>query len=245
MIPKVIHYCWFGGQPLPPLAIKCIESWKKHAPEYEIKEWNESNFDINIIPYTAEAYKQKKYAFVSDYARFWIIYNYGGVYFDTDVELIKSIDGIVAKGPFMGCETKAKEFILPVSPVNAGLGIGCYANHPLYKEILSKYENTSFCFSDKSNQETVVSIVSAILANHGLTFSKDIQSCCNIFIYPEEYFCPLSPLTNKLSITENSISIHHYAASWTKKAVLEKIWKKFHLPDTAIRYQIKKFFKKL
>ena len=101
MIPKVIHYCWFGRNPLPPLAIKCIESWKKFLPDYEIKGWNEDNFDVNIIPYTQEAYQAKKYAFVSDYARFWILYKYGGIYFDTDVEVIRPLDDIIARGPFM------------------------------------------------------------------------------------------------------------------------------------------------
>ena len=104
MIPKIIHYCWFGGNPLPELAIKCIESWKKYLPDYEIKEWNESNFDINCCAYVREAYEAKKWAFVSDYARFWILYQHGGLYFDTDVELIKSIDDLIVKGAFMGCE---------------------------------------------------------------------------------------------------------------------------------------------
>ena len=103
-IPKIIHYCWFGRNPLPPMAIKCIESWKKYLPDFEIKEWNEDNFDIAINPYVEEAYHMKKYAFVSDYARFWILYNYGGLYFDIDVELLKPIDDILAKGPFMGLE---------------------------------------------------------------------------------------------------------------------------------------------
>lgn len=105
MIPKIIHYCWFGRGPLPELAQKCITSWKKYLPDYEIKEWNEDNFDVNIIPYTAEAYKAKKYAFVSDYARFWILYKFGGIYFDTDVEVIRPIDDIVERGNFMGFET--------------------------------------------------------------------------------------------------------------------------------------------
>lgn len=107
MIPKIIHYCWFGRGPLPELAQKCIASWKKYLPDYEIKEWNEDNFDVNIIPYTAEAYAEKKYAFVSDYARFWVLYKYGGIYFDTDVEVIRPLDDIIAKGNFMGCETDA------------------------------------------------------------------------------------------------------------------------------------------
>ena len=102
MIPKIIHYCWFGRNPLPDSAKKCIESWRKFFPEYEIKEWNEDNFDVHLIPYVEEAYNAKKYAFVSDYARFWILYFYGGVYFDTDVEVIRPMDDILAKGGFMG-----------------------------------------------------------------------------------------------------------------------------------------------
>ena len=104
MIPKIIHYCWFGRNPLPDLAQRCIASWRKFLPDYEIREWNEDNFDVNSIPYTAEAYRQKKYAFVSDYARFWIMYHYGGLYFDTDVEIICPMDDIIERGCFMGFE---------------------------------------------------------------------------------------------------------------------------------------------
>ena len=101
MIPKIIHYCWFGRKPLPPLAVKCIESWKKYLPDYTIKEWNEDNFDINIVPYTREAYEVGKYAFVSDYARFYILYHHGGLYFDTDVEVIRPMDDLVGRGAFL------------------------------------------------------------------------------------------------------------------------------------------------
>ena len=123
MIPKVIHYCWFGRNPLPESAKKCINSWRKYLPDYEIKEWNEDNFDVNIIPYTREAYEVKKYAFVSDYARFWILYHHGGLYFDTDVEVIKPLDDIIDRGPFMGVEVGATSGGAPplVAP---GLGLG-------------------------------------------------------------------------------------------------------------------------
>ena len=104
MIPKIIHYCWFGHNPLPESAIKCIESWKKFFPDYEIREWNEDNFNVDIIPYTKDAYEAKKYAFVSDYARFWILEKFGGLYFDTDVEVIKSMEDIIAEGAFLGAE---------------------------------------------------------------------------------------------------------------------------------------------
>lgn len=104
MIPKIIHYCWFGGNPLPEMAVKCIESWKKYCPDYEIKRWDESNFDLNCCNYVKEACQAKKWAFVSDYVRFKVLYDEGGLYFDTDVELIKPIDDILERGPFMGVE---------------------------------------------------------------------------------------------------------------------------------------------
>ena len=138
MIPKIIHYCWFGRKPLPELAIKCIASWKKFFPDYEIKEWNEDNFDVNQIPYTMQAYKSKKYAFVSDFARFWILYNYGGIYFDTDVEVIKPMDHIIDQAPYMGVEIDlnlSDEQSISNS-VNPGLGIAAPKGHYFYKKIL-------------------------------------------------------------------------------------------------------------
>ena len=111
MIPKIIHYCWFGGNPLPESAKKCIASWRKFLPDYQIKEWNEDNFDVNSIPYTQEAYEAKKYAFVSDYARFWILYKYGGLYFDTDVEVIKSFKELLENEAFAAFETE--KYIAP------------------------------------------------------------------------------------------------------------------------------------
>ena len=104
MIPKIIHYCWFGGKPLPKLAQKCKASWEKFFPDYEIKEWNEQNFDVNQVMFTEEAYKLKNYAYVSDYVRFWVLYHYGGIYFDTDVEVIRPLDDIIAHGSFLGFE---------------------------------------------------------------------------------------------------------------------------------------------
>ena len=124
MIPKIIHYCWFGGKPLPESARKYIASWRKYFPDYEIKEWNENNFDVNIISYTAEAYKARKYAFVSDFARFWILYHHGGLYFDTDVEVIGSFDDIIARGPFMGCESGLRPMEGDSLLVAPGLGLG-------------------------------------------------------------------------------------------------------------------------
>lgn len=216
MIPKVIHYCWFGRNPLPPLAVKCIESWKKYFPDYEIKEWNEDNFDVNIISYTSEAYKVKKYAFVSDYARFWILYHYGGLYFDTDVEVIKSMDDIIAKGPFMGCENEAKKGATPAElGVNPGLGLGINSGLGLYVEILQKYSSLHFIDENGSfNLKTVVDYTTELLCSYGLKNTTEIQKVAGIYIYPKEYFCPIDYRTKKMIITGNTHSIHHYAASW-------------------------------
>ena len=121
MIPKKIHYCWFGNNPLPESVQRCIESWKKYCPGYEIIEWNEGNYNINKIPFIEKAYKEKKYAFVSDYARLDIIYNEGGIYLDTDVELIKNIDPLLEHSCFLALES--------CGAVATGLGFGSIKKH--------------------------------------------------------------------------------------------------------------------
>jgi len=207
MIPKIIHYCWFGGNPLPELAHKCIASWRRYFPDYAIKEWNENNYNVHKISYIDEAYNAKKYAFVSDYARFDILYKYGGIYFDVDVEVIKPFDNIVKNGCFMGFES--------VGVVAAGLGIGCNAGLGILYQILEFYSTLHFFNSDGSfNLRTVVEYVTSILKKNGLEMENTIQSFEGLTIYPSDYFCPKSYETGKLSITENTCSIHHYDSSW-------------------------------
>lgn len=218
MIPKVIHYCWFGRNPLPPLAVKCIESWKKFLPDYEIKEWNEDNFDVSIISYTKEAYEAKKYAFVSDYARFWILYHYGGLYFDTDVEIIKPMDDIIARGPFMGCENEANPKATPTEldlGCNPGLGLGCNPGLLFYKEMLDLYGTLHFVNPNGSyNQKTIVSYTTEMLCLYGLKNINEVQECADMWIYPKEYFCPIDCNSKKCIITKETRTIHHYAATW-------------------------------
>lgn len=224
MIPKFIHYCWFGHNPLPKSAQKCIDSWRKFLPDYEIKEWNEDNFDVNVISYTKEAYEAKKYAFVSDYARFKILYENGGIYFDTDVKVIKPFDEITTRGAFMGREAGAylKNIIshyqgegLAVAP---GLGLGVNPAHPLYKEFLDLYDNLSFKNKDGSlNTKTIVSYTSEILVKHGLGDENNKpQNIEGIWIYPAEFFCPMDHTHGcQVTITPNTVSIHQYDSSWT------------------------------
>lgn len=214
MIPKVIHYCWFGRNPLPDSALKCIASWRKFLPDYEIKEWNEDNFDVNIIPYTAEAYQAKKYAFVSDYARFWILYHYGGLYFDTDVEVIKPMDDIIARGPFMGVEVPSKGGSLPL--VAPGLGLGAELQMLFYNEILDYYNNLHFLGDDgMPNEVTVVRHNTNVLQQHGLQPTNDIQQVAGVWIYPRDYFNPLDDLTGRLAQTPNTYAIHWYTRTWS------------------------------
>lgn len=212
-IPKIIHYCWFGKKEKPDSVMKCIASWQQHCPEYEIKEWNEDNFDFSSCAYANEAYQAKKWAFVSDYARFWILYNYGGIYFDTDVEVIKPIDEIINAGPFFGMEAMSGQ--AEEAKVAPGLGLAVWARHPLYKEIIEKYNNMHFISETGIlNETTVVEYITDVVKGHGFKNSLNIQNIEGILIYPPDYFCPQNYSTGKMEITENTISIHHYSATW-------------------------------
>ena len=260
MIPKVIHYCWFGRNPLPESAKKCIASWRKFLPDYEIWQWSEGElvssnpndndnqnsltpalpnregdnkregeklydkilpFDVNIIPYTQQAYEAKKYAFVSDYARFWILYKYGGLYFDTDVEIIKPMDDIIERGPFMGIEVKAKEGEYP--QVAPGLGLGVTPGHKLYQVLLDMYVSLRFLNEDGSlNQKTIVKYNTEVLQEQGLLPSNDLQEVAGVWIYPADYFNPLDSLTGKLKLTDNTRSIHWYMNSWSDSSAFRQ-----------------------
>lgn len=234
-IPKVIHYCWFGGKPLSEIAQRCIASWKRFCPDYKIVEWNEDNYNLDTNTYISEAYKAKKWAFVSDYARFDILYRFGGIYFDTDVELIKPIDDIIALGPFMGCENLSKSDIeetddkcdvnIAVAP---GLGIAAISGMELYREILNSYEGIHFIDGEKIDTTTVAVRITSILIQHGFQKENKLQYIAGVYIYPYEYFCPMNCNTGKLIITENTRSIHHYSASW--HTPLQKM-------ITAVRYK--------
>lgn len=218
MIPKKIHYCWFGRNPLPESALKCIASWKKFLPDYEIIEWDEDNFDVNSIPYTAQAYAAKKYAFVSDYARFKILYEHGGLYFDTDVEVIKPMDDIVATGPFMGIEVglcNAKGFRKSQATIVApGLGLGAEPKMNIYGEVIEYYDTLEFISNGIQNTKTVGEHVTSLLILRGLKHTAEIQKVDELTIYPMDWFNPFDDATGKLNITQNTVSIHWYSKTW-------------------------------
>lgn len=207
-IPRIIHYCWFGNKPLTKDAKKCIESWKKHCPDYKIIEWNESNYDINKNIYTTKAYQTKKWAFLTDYVRLDVIYRYGGIYLDTDVELLKPLDDLLTNSAYMGQEEPGK--------VNTGLGFGAMPKHTIIKQNKDFYENVDNFLDRKGKLKKIicVKVTTAILQKHGFKNSNKIQNLRSIVIYPIDYFCPKKMGTNKITVTDNTYSIHHYDASW-------------------------------
>lgn len=205
-IPKRIHYCWFGGNALPELAQKCIASWRKHCPDYEIIEWNESNFDINSCDYVREAYEARKWAFVSDVVRLYAIVNYGGIYMDTDVEVLKSLDDILMYEAVSGFESRDR--------VPTGL-MACQKGHPFFVELLHDYDNAHFINEDGSLDTTtnVVRITNKCL-KYGLKLDDSLQTVQGFTLFPHDYFCPKDALSKELVITDNTYVIHHFDGSW-------------------------------
>ena len=207
MIPKIIHYCWFGGNELPELAIKCLNSWKKHCKGYKIIEWNENNFDISKAPlYVRQAYEAKKWAFVSDYVRLWALVNHGGVYMDTDVQVVKPLDKFLVCNAFSGFE----------DDIHISTGImGCEKDFPLFVEFLDYYNDALFLNSDGSfNTVTNVIIMTKICSGIGLEQNNKFQVIDGFALYPKDYFCPIDYSTGLLNKTNNTVTIHWFSGSW-------------------------------
>lgn len=211
-IPKVIHYCWFGRGEKSELIQKCIESWKKYCPEYEIIEWNEDNFDVNFCPYAAKAYREKRYGFLSDVARLEIIYNRGGIYLDTDVELINPIDELLVYNAWFGYGTDTE--------INTGSGFGAEMNHPVVKKLLENY----LSFDDKKDYQVCSVLDTQVFkamfpdfaANHDVRqFWDDVIIIDNIWHYV----------------------IHHYTNTWMTK---RQKWMSKNKFVTIIRKALKK-----
>lgn len=208
MIPKVIHYCWFGGAPLPEEYKKYIETWKKFCPDYKIIQWDESNYDVHKNKYMEQAYDLKKWGFVPDYARFDIIYQHGGIYLDTDVEVLKSFDLLLNNRAYMGFEGG--------NWVNGGIGFGAEAGNLVIKGLRDMYDELSFV-DEKGELNLTPSpyYITDFLVEHGLKRNNQEQliddSLC---VYPIEYFAAKDYETGKIVISENTFSIHQYSASW-------------------------------
>lgn len=219
-IPKIIHYIWLGGNPLPKVAEECIESWKKYCPDYEIKRWDESNLNIDCCEYCRQAYDAKKYAFASDVARFDVLYKEGGIYLDIDVKLLKPLDEFLVNECFMGFEHK--EALAP------GLIMGCAKGNSVVAELFDSYKNDKFVLENgELNLKTICVRTTDYLVDKGLQLDNTRQNVGGVEVYPTEYFCPLSPITNKKEITDNTYAIHLYYSSWySKKAKLKKFVKK-------------------
>ncbi len=222
MIPKKIHYCWFGGKELPELAKKCIASWEKFCPDYEIIRWDESNFDLDQISYTRWCYDNGKWAFLSDYARLAIVAEQGGLYFDTDVELVKKPDELLQFEAFYGFEN--------ASIVNTGQGFGAQAQHPTIVAMCRQYLEQKPDAEGNFSVQACPALNTAALLPMGLLLNGARQNVAGAEILPTEFLNPYDDATGKLHRTENTIGIHWYSKSWISKgAVLRsKLTRPFH-----------------
>lgn len=210
MIPKIIHYIWLGGKPLPKIAEKCIKSWKKFCPDYEIKRWDETNLDVNFCEYASQAYKAKKFAFTADALRFDILYKEGGIYLDVDVELISSLDKFLTDKAIMGFENE--------KAIAPGLILACEKGNEQVKELLDMYKQDKFILDNgKMNLETICDKVTNYLIKYGLELNNKNQKVLDFSLYASEYFCPKSVTDGKVRKTKNTVAIHHYFGSWQTK----------------------------
>lgn len=235
MIPKKIHYCWFGGNPLPELAQKCIASWKRYLPEYEIKEWNESNFDISSNAYVKEAYESRKFAFVTDYVRLYAMYREGGIYMDTDVEVLKPLDDLLRYEAVSGFESETQ--------IQTGL-MASREGQPFIKELLDDYDNIHFICPDGSLDTTTnVTRITEHALRYGLQLNNTLQTINGLTLLPKDYLCPKSYKDGKIYLTDNTYTIHHFAGSWQSETVLytREYYGKLVFVPISIRGYVAKF----
>ena len=218
MIPKIIHYCWFGRNEKPKAVQKCIKSWKKHCPDYQIIEWNEDNYDISSAPlFVRQVFDARKWGFIADYIRLEIIYTHGGIYLDTDVEAIQSFDGLLKNSAFWGFEYD-NQFI------NSGLGFGAEKGTPILLDLMDIYKSIPFIRADGSYDLTPCTYrETKVFIAHGLRVDGTEQTIDNsIHIYPSEYLCPCNWRNGEVKKTNKTISIHWYNMSWKTKEEREK-----------------------
>ena len=196
------------------MAMKCIRSWKNHLPDYEITEWNEDNFDLDLYPYVREAYDNRKYAFVTDVVRLYALYHEGGIYMDTDVEVLKSLDSLLSYEAVSGFESETQ--------IPTGL-MACREGFPFFGELLREYEGLHFIHPDGSMDLTtnVKRITNACLT-HGFIPNNRKQTVNGFTLLPKDYLCPIDSHTLQLCITKNTLCIHHFAGSWVERSFLRK-----------------------
>lgn len=223
MIPKRIHYCWFGKGEKPKLVEKCISSWKKYCPDYEIIEWNEDNFDVNSAPlYVSQAYASKKWAFVTDYVRLWAMVKCGGIYMDTDVEVVRSLDFILEHDAVSGFESETK--------IPTGL-MACREGFPLFEEFLRYYDDAVFINEDGTlDMTTNVAIITNICLKYGFVPNGKYQEIEGFAIYPRDVFCPLDDATGIMYDSPHTATIHWFNKSWLPENIRfrSKITKVIH-----------------
>lgn len=212
MIEKKIHYCWFGRGEKSPIIQKCIASWHAKCPEYELIEWNEDNFNVRQNTFCAEAYRAKKWAFVSDYARMWILFNYGGIYFDTDIEVRKSLNDLLIHDAFTGFEgMNGEEMVLQTGV------IACNSHNPIIGEMLDYYDGLSLYKEDGSmRMEPNVIHFTELFKLKGLKAVDRQQMVAGWMVYPRTYFTPVDPHGNR-NITKNSYTDHHFTSTWEEE----------------------------
>lgn len=206
MIPKIIHYCWFGGKPLPPDAVRCVESWRRFCPDYEIREWNEKNFDISASRYASEAYEAKKWAFVADYTRITVLRDHGGLYMDTDQEVLRNIDAFLAHPAFSATEDGVH--------ISAGI-MGAERNNPWITMIANSYQDRRFKLENGSLDMTSMPclMTDLTLANYQYRSENVLQDLGDVVIYPSDYFYPMDH-AGRMHRTDNTHAIHWFAQSW-------------------------------
>lgn len=229
-IPKIIHYCWFGDGEKTKLSQKCIQGWKNTLKGYEIIEWNEKNFNININRYVKEAYDCKKYAFVSDYVRLYALLNYGGIYLDTDVEVLRDFDSFLELEAFVGFEDNEL--------VSTAI-IGAKRGNSIIEEWFNTYANRNFLNNGKMNEVTNVRVFTNLLLKYGLIQNNTLQRIKNntITIYPTEYFSPLKFGSKIPKSTKNTVTIHWFEGTWTTLSKRIKI-KVIVMVKTVIGFRI-------
>lgn len=207
MIPKIIHYCWFGGKPIPKLESRCMDSWKRILPDYKVMRWDETTFDVESNPFTSAAYKARKFAFVADYVRLYALKQYGGIYLDTDIEVVKPFDNLLHYEAFGGFETP--------QIMQTGV-LAMTSENVIFREFFDVYQHMPYEVDEKGENKTQPNsaILAAILSAHGLRLDNSRQTIEGMEIFPQDYFCPIDQATREQRVTANTYTIHYLSGSW-------------------------------